>query len=106
MSRGVTLLPTMWFFFFQAEDGIRDDLVTGVQTCALPISASHGHKPRCRFERQDLPHGRAIERQIHSRADADLEYPAFRRANHTLAIRTSSLLRIARSQSLGRRTSL
>ena len=27
-------------FFFQAEDGIRDRLVTGVQTCALPIS--HG----------------------------------------------------------------
>src|SRR5258708_23923513 len=27
-------------FFFQAEDGIRDDLVTGVQTCALPISRS------------------------------------------------------------------
>src|SRR5574341_2658287 len=26
------------FFFFQAEDGIRDYLVTGVQTCALPIS--------------------------------------------------------------------
>ena len=28
----------VFFFFFQAEDGIRDDLVTGVQTCALPIS--------------------------------------------------------------------
>src|SRR5690554_8171497 len=27
------------FFFFQAEDGIRDADVTGVQTCALPISA-------------------------------------------------------------------
>src|SRR6202789_4142887 len=27
------------FFFFQAEDGIRDAVVTGVQTCALPISA-------------------------------------------------------------------
>src|SRR2546425_1543974 len=27
----------MYFFFFQAEDGIRDKLVTGVQTCALPI---------------------------------------------------------------------
>src|SRR5436190_12800036 len=26
-------------FFFQAEDGIRDHCVTGVQTCALPISA-------------------------------------------------------------------
>src|SRR5438034_11565286 len=28
------------FFFFQAEDGIRDHCVTGVQTCALPISES------------------------------------------------------------------
>src|SRR5215216_1053208 len=33
----------MWFFFFfQAEDGIRDDLVTGVQTCALPICRTAG----------------------------------------------------------------
>src|SRR5256885_244492 len=32
------------FFFFQAEDGIRDYKVTGVQTCALPIlTAGHGH---------------------------------------------------------------
>src|SRR2546422_5338224 len=30
----------MSFFFFQAEDGIRDVAVTGVQTCALPISIS------------------------------------------------------------------
>src|SRR6266566_8076845 len=29
------------FFFFQAEDGIRDYKVTGVQTCALPISAAN-----------------------------------------------------------------
>src|SRR5687767_15328172 len=29
------------FFFFQAEDGIRDKLVTGVQTCALPIYPTH-----------------------------------------------------------------
>src|SRR5438132_5240873 len=28
-----------FFFFFQAEDGIRDHCVTGVQTCALPICA-------------------------------------------------------------------
>src|SRR5207237_3802720 len=35
------------FFFFQAEDGIRDSSVTGVQTCALPISTSeHGVLPR------------------------------------------------------------
>src|SRR2546421_9362947 len=30
----------VFFFFFQAEDGIRDLIVTGVQTCALPISQS------------------------------------------------------------------
>src|SRR2546429_2561970 len=29
----------LFFFFFQAEDGIRDVAVTGVQTCALPIYA-------------------------------------------------------------------
>src|SRR2546422_1284577 len=31
-----------YFFFFQAEDGIRDVAVTGVQTCALPISLDVG----------------------------------------------------------------
>src|SRR5699024_11883174 len=30
----------LFFFFFQAEDGIRDRNVTGVQTCALPISST------------------------------------------------------------------
>src|SRR2546430_4339852 len=39
-----TIIPgravvVVYFFFFQAEDGIRDLTVTGVQTCALPISA-------------------------------------------------------------------
>src|SRR5438552_16788432 len=46
------------FFFFQAEDGIRDDLVTGVQTCALPISTS----PRA-------------ERALDRRKGADLGIP-------------------------------
>src|SRR3989440_8467824 len=31
----------LFFFFFQAEDGIRDLIVTGVQTCALPISRGY-----------------------------------------------------------------
>src|SRR5256886_4687765 len=35
VSRGRS---SVLFFFFQAEDGIRDLTVTGVQTCALPIS--------------------------------------------------------------------
>src|SRR2546422_3304412 len=34
------LVSLFFFFFFQAEDGIRDVAVTGVQTCALPICAS------------------------------------------------------------------
>src|SRR5947209_16022849 len=33
-------VPFLFFFFFQAEDGIRDIGVTGVQTCALPILPS------------------------------------------------------------------
>src|SRR5690625_6113533 len=38
-SLGEVLIDSsLIFFFFQAEDGIRDGHVTGVQTCALPIS--------------------------------------------------------------------
>src|SRR5216683_6954610 len=36
-----------FFFFFQAEDGIRDLIVTGVQTCALPISSAPGMSTPC-----------------------------------------------------------
>src|SRR2546430_10214395 len=39
-SERVTRRQLRVFFFFQAEDGIRDLTVTGVQTCALPISAA------------------------------------------------------------------
>src|SRR6266581_3356720 len=37
LARLVGFLKWVAFFFFQAEDGIRDGRVTGVQTCALPI---------------------------------------------------------------------
>src|SRR2546429_5451294 len=37
------------FFFFQAEDGIRDVAVTGVQTCALPISSGKASRSRASF---------------------------------------------------------
>src|SRR5438876_2262338 len=36
----IYILLIVFFFFFQAEDGIRDGRVTGVQTCALPISCT------------------------------------------------------------------
>src|SRR2546425_5826069 len=40
----ISSLYLCFFFFFQAEDGIRDKLVTGVQTCALPIYPTLGSK--------------------------------------------------------------
>src|SRR5205085_3870123 len=39
------------FFFFQAEDGIRDLTVTGVQTCALPISTFAARRARLKYEK-------------------------------------------------------
>src|SRR5258708_25993437 len=47
---------TILVFFFQAEDGIRDDLVTGVQTCALPISLCARDRATVR---RDRPRARA-----------------------------------------------
>src|SRR5262249_58804320 len=41
LHRAVGRCCWWFFFFFQAEDGIRDWSVTGVQTCALPISRLH-----------------------------------------------------------------
>src|SRR3989441_8002533 len=47
----LVILVYFWFFFFQAEDGIRDKLVTGVQTCALPICAGSAALSARRGER-------------------------------------------------------
>src|SRR5256885_4585156 len=41
METDVVIVKKVLFFFFQAEDGIRDYKVTGVQTCALPIYQTH-----------------------------------------------------------------
>src|SRR2546429_7900809 len=52
-----------FFFFFQAEDGIRDVAVTGVQTCALPILALAvlgGSRPKGRTSQEC--HGRTEKR--------------------------------------------
>src|SRR5215475_4818418 len=47
-------MSTPIFFFFQAEDGIRDFHVTGVQTCALPIYSLRS-SPRKRGPRLNSP---------------------------------------------------
>src|SRR2546430_4252087 len=69
-------LNLIFFFFFQAEDGIRDLTVTGVQTCALPISM--------RFMTALLQEG-SVGRQklsVVRRGDGDVPAtcPAWRRA--------------------------
>src|SRR5712664_4319637 len=62
-----------FFFFFQAEDGIRDLIVTGVQTCALPISigpcmvdarARRRARPDCHLETASWRPMRSEERRV------------------------------------------
>src|SRR2546426_3534887 len=54
-------MSIFFFFFFQAEDGIRDYKVTGVQTCALPIyGEDHGRAPK---ERVALVQGAEVDRR-------------------------------------------
>src|SRR2546430_3987065 len=66
-------------FFFQAEDGIRDLTVTGVQTCALPISTVH--KPSASRanklnKRIDLAHRRSEEHTSDS-SHSQISYAVF-----------------------------
>src|SRR5207249_5120638 len=53
MSAGGCCIPC-FFFFFQAEDGIRDRNVTGVQTCALPICRAARSQRQCSRPREPL----------------------------------------------------
>src|SRR5206468_6750780 len=59
----------VFFFFFQAEDGIRDLIVTGVQTCALPICSTHVHYAFLRLHRQHNGHAYCYPRTHHVLCD-------------------------------------
>src|SRR5256885_8848631 len=66
------------FFFFQAEDGIRDYKVTGVQTCALPIFGIRGFNPKLkkaaeRLEGLRTPEGEPIPPNTLSELHRDME---------------------------------
>src|SRR5207248_6215246 len=65
--RAVALLSWVRIFFFQAEDGIRDRTVTGVQTCALPISDVDALRALSSAELRAL--GRLPEPMIRRRGD-------------------------------------
>src|SRR5437588_12536002 len=69
----------MFFFFFQAEDGIRDHCVTGVQTCALPISSlyanySEGFKPAIAQSVDAAGVGRPPEKANQKEVGAKLDF--------------------------------
>src|SRR5207249_5105797 len=81
-------LASSLFFFFQAEDGIRDRNVTGVQTCALPISSlspsvnrwpeMESRAPRClQARRKPVREGRPHVARTHSQLR-----PPSRRSRH------------------------
>src|SRR5690606_40814374 len=59
-------------FFFQAEDGIRDFHVTGVQTCALPISGCRAGRP---VDRRTAAVQRGPAQRSRPRARNEREYP-------------------------------
>src|SRR5438093_13588677 len=83
-----------FFFFFQAEDGIRDWSVTGVQTCALPIlvalldlaevmdkpvrQLSLGERMKCELAAALLHRPRSEERRV----GKDSTYPSFTHNHH------------------------
>src|SRR5258708_11621170 len=73
------------FFFFQAEDGIRDDLVTGVQTCALPIFVFVSDIERSvRWYRDNVGLAEASEPDIAERHDSQVTVMARNRAGVAL----------------------
>src|SRR5215475_4480087 len=83
----------IFFFFFQAEDGIRDFHVTGVQTCALPISLAREMLALAGIEAdpaQALADGRALAKYREMIAgqggDPDAALPA---AEHVQLVRAS-----------------
>src|SRR2546426_5886672 len=62
--------PHAAVFFFQAEDGIRDYKVTGVQTCALPISRQLGNGGGdATAGRRPTPAARDVERRAVDRSE-------------------------------------
>src|SRR5690606_40298903 len=72
-------------FFFQAEDGIRDFHVTGVQTCALPICGRYGELP---WSHEHYCAGHLIQAavaQVRATGHDDLLQVAIRLADHLVA---------------------
>src|SRR5699024_12079615 len=80
----------MLAFFFQAEDGIRDRNVTGVQTCALPISIAPAYGG---INLEDIAAPRCFE--IERRLRDELDIPVFHDDQHGTGVVTLAALKNA-----------
>src|SRR5688572_32481983 len=85
----------VFFFFFQAEDGIRDLTVTGVQTCALPICAEPAERHCGEHEEQDraahVPRGRVeVEPEEHAAEGGEAGAERPRSEEHTSELQSQS----------------
>src|SRR5687767_15453384 len=90
----MTFIFLFFFFFFQAEDGIRDKLVTGVQTCALPICSPN---PRSKARTSSSCAASAASRSYSSRMSwvswsAGSTKPAARSEEHTSELQSLAYL--------------
>src|SRR5215467_3423931 len=79
-----------FFFFFQAEDGIRDYKVTGVQTCALPIFRPEDERP---LRDRDAPR-RACEQRVELAPRVGERASARLRGRATRELRVERALRV------------
>src|SRR5256886_2800279 len=95
-------MSLLFFFFFQAEDGIRDLTVTGVQTCALPIcfcGRSRGSRPPPRppgpaggLRRYRAARAAGRQKARHSRSPRPRARCAARSEEHTSELQSQSNL--------------
>src|SRR2546427_4585084 len=87
-------MSLFFFFFFQAEDGIRDLTVTGVQTCALPIFLTGHHRPASERVRSRAKPSRRGGIRRHNRAieAGDLQIILQRSEEHTSELQSQSNL--------------
>src|SRR5256885_12330459 len=79
------------FFFFQAEDGIRDYKVTGVQTCALPI-LERGTRRIAQVERRECQRNRRVS------AEQDCDVSETYKMKIVTSKRSQALLKRLRSE--------
>src|SRR2546430_5114526 len=90
-TRRLVVAFVLFFFFFQAEAGIRVLTVTGVQTCALPISVRDAHR-----------RGRRVRRAARDRSDARRRAGRGRKAGPALRAGVLPPARAAVAAQIGR----